>query len=125
MLKLKMSQTEEQIKAQIAYNGFLDLTLYYLISKNSDCKDNNDIEEFQEEIQFWNDKAVELNKPHIAFDEIVKHIVCQEEFKDLNDSLEFGKHMITNKEDAILFLNMEKRDLPRTKEFLTKIYKLN
>ena len=29
MLKLKMSQTEEQIKAQIAYNGFLDLTLYY------------------------------------------------------------------------------------------------
>jgi hypothetical protein len=112
---------EDQIKEQIAYNGFLDLTLFYLISKNSDTKEK---ETFQTEIQFWNDKAIELNKPHLSFDEIVKNIVQQEEFEDLNDSLEFGKHMLNNKEGAIHFLNVEKRHLPRTKEFLTKIHKL-
>jgi hypothetical protein len=119
-----MSQIDidEKIKEEIAYNGFLDLTLFYLITKNSDDKEK---ETFQEEIKFWNDKAVELNKPHLSFDEIVKHIVYEEEFEDLNDSLEFGKHMYHNKEGAIHFLNTEKRYLPRTKEFLTKIHNLN
>ncbi len=119
-----MSQTDidEKIKEEIAYNGFLDLTLFYLITKNSDSKEK---EIFQTEIQFWNDKAVELNKPHLSFNEIVKHIVYTEEFEDLNDSLEFGKHMLTSKEGALHFLNVEKRHLPRTKEFLTKIHKLN
>jgi hypothetical protein len=120
-----MSQTEEQIKEQIAYNGFLDLTLFYLISKNDQMQDNNDKIEFEEEIKFWNEKAIELNKPHLAFDEIVKHIVYQEEFEDLNDSLEFGKHMYHNKEGAIHFLNTEKRYIPRTKSFLIQLHKLN
>ncbi len=119
-----MSQTEEQIKEQIAYNGFLDLTLFYLISKNCNINDS-DNKEFEEDVKFWNEKAIELNKPHLAFDEIVKHIVYQEEFEDLNDSLEFGKHMYHNKEGAMHFLNTEKRHLPRTKELLIKLHKLN
>jgi hypothetical protein len=112
-----MSQNEE---TKIAYEGFLDIVLYFLIGINNENIKN----ELEKETKFWNETSIKLNKPHLSFNEILNHIIKEEEFEDLNDSLNFGNCMYHSKEHAIQFLNFEKRNIPRTKELLIEKHNL-
>jgi hypothetical protein len=102
---------------KIDYEYFLDMAIHYLIARNDPLESKK---ELQKEINFWNSKSKELSKPDFSFDQIVNQVINEEEFIDLADSIDFGKIMYHSKLAATQFLNVEKRNIPKTRSFLTQ-----